>query len=118
MMEANPSKFQVMLLTKSKTDTDFTINVNGNIMKGEKHVKLLGVNIDNHMDFNFHVDQLCVKAARQLNALARIRHLLDTESNLAILDLLYHQISITARLCGISAEKDTRERWKIFSKEL
>ena len=27
MMEANPSKFQVMLLTKSKTDIDFTINV-------------------------------------------------------------------------------------------
>ena len=90
MMEAIPGKFQVMLLTKSKTDIDFTINVNGNILKGEKHVKLLGVIIDNHMDFNFHVDQLCVKAARQLNALARIRHLLDTESNLSI--LLYHQI--------------------------
>ena len=77
MIEANPYKFQVMLLTKSQTDIGFTINVNGNILKGEKHVKLLGVNIGNHMNFNYHVDQL--------NALARIQHLLDSDSNLAML---------------------------------
>ena len=47
-------------------------------------MKLLGVQIDNHMNFHYHVDQLCRKAARQLNALARIHRLLDSESKLAI----------------------------------
>ena len=119
MMEANPSKFQVMLFTKSKTDIDFTISVNGNILKGEKHVKLLGVNIDNHMDFNFYVDQLCVKAARQLNAFARIRHLLDTESNLAILSSLissnFNYCPLVWHFCG---KRITRKMENILKRAL
>ena len=34
MMEANPDKFQVMLLNKSNTETDFCLNIDGKILNG------------------------------------------------------------------------------------
>ena len=84
-MEANSGKFQLMLLHETRTLTDFSIVVNGNTLVGEKHVKLLGVDIDNHLDFHFHIDTLCTKAVRQLDALARIHCLLARESQIAII---------------------------------
>lgn len=86
MMEANPDKFHVMLLSKpSKGEIDFNININGNSLQGESNVELLGVIIDKHMNFNMHVKKRCAKAAGQLNALGRLRQFLDTESKIAIL---------------------------------
>ena len=84
MMEANPDKFQIMLLSKQKNIPDFKLEVNGNILSGESHVKLLRVDIDQNMNFNYHVENLCTKAGRQLGALGRIRHVLDDESKSSI----------------------------------
>jgi hypothetical protein len=85
MMEANPNKFQVMLLSKSQNVSDFSLDIDGNTLMGEDNVKLLGVNIDNRLNFNYHVDILCSKAARQLSALARIHYLLDEDSKISII---------------------------------
>ena len=41
--------------------------------------KLLGVHIDNQLNFGYHVEQICLKAGRKLSALARISHLLSQE---------------------------------------
>ena len=41
--------------------------------------KLLGVNIDNQLNFKYHVSQICLKAGRKLSALARISHLLSQD---------------------------------------
>ena len=45
----------------------------------EKSVKLLGVIIDNKLNFNEHVTRLCKKANQKLHALARISKYLGTE---------------------------------------
>jgi hypothetical protein len=119
MMEANPGKFQVMLLSKSKNETDFSLEIDGNILKGENHVKLLGVNIDKHMNFNYHVDELCVKAARQLNALGRLRHLLDQDSKIAILKSFitsnFNYCPLVWHFCGM---KSTRKMECILKRAL
>ena len=41
MMEANPDKFQVMLLSKKETNSSFNLDVNGSTLIGEPNVKLL-----------------------------------------------------------------------------
>ena len=46
----------------------------------EPRVKLLGVIIDDRLQFNDHISAMCCKAARQLNALARISKHLDSKS--------------------------------------
>ena len=84
MMEANPDKFQVMLLSKKETNSSFHLDVNGSTLIGEPNVKLLGITIDSQMKFVNHTNILCSKAARQLNAVWRLKTLLDTESRLSV----------------------------------
>ena len=52
-------------------------NINGDTIFGKKSVNLLGVTIDNELNFNEHVTKLCKKASLKLHALARISHLMN-----------------------------------------
>ena len=71
-MEANPSKFHFMIMSSQPVgNVEICITENVKIVS-ESIVKVLGVFIDSRLTFNEHVKHSCVKAARQLNALARI----------------------------------------------
>ena len=75
-MEANPSKFQFMISSTSNiSEVELQINEKV-IIKSKPCVKALGVYIDCKLNFTEHVKTICIKAARQLNALSRIsKHL-------------------------------------------
>ena len=62
-MTAKPGKFQIMFLGKGKLDKiDFKIS---NIfLKCKQSVNLLGVTIDNKLNFNAHVEGLCKSNSR------------------------------------------------------
>ena len=55
------------------------INVEDEIIECEKSVKLLGVTIDNKLNFNEHVSKICKKASQKLHALARISNYMSQE---------------------------------------
>ena len=82
-MEANPNKFQVIYSHDSDSEP-FTNNINGSLIKGEPHVKLLGINIDTKLNFNYHISVICKRAAQQLNALKRLSAFLNTNSRLLL----------------------------------
>ena len=46
--------------------------IKGEIIKSEKSVRLLGIDIDDKLDLNTHVSNLCKKASQKLHALTRI----------------------------------------------
>ena len=46
------------------------------VIVSDDHVKVLGVVVDNKLNFSLHVSSICKKASRQLNALARISNYL------------------------------------------
>ena len=76
-MEANPSKFQFMVISSQKT-SKIEINIGENvIITSEPVIKALGVYIDNRLNFSEHIKQSSIKAARQLNALSRISKFLN-----------------------------------------
>ena len=85
-MQANPSKFQFMIISHSGFHaSNATLQIDDNIiLKPEPQVKVLGVMLDSKLDFNHHVSTLCTKAARQLNALARISRFFSTSSRMII----------------------------------
>ena len=85
-MQANPSKFQFMIISHSPVDTSKAmLQIDDNIvLKPESQVKVLGVTLDNKLNFSHHVSVICTKAARQLNALARISRFLSTTSRMII----------------------------------
>ena len=69
--------------------------------------KLLGVVLDDKLLYNKHIEQLCAKASRQLNALIRIRRYLDIKerrkiynsfivSNFNFCPLVWHACGMTA----------------------
>ena len=70
-MIVNPDKFQVILFGKRGSDnTNIELKIE---LKWTSSVKLLGVHIDNKLNFNHHINKLCVSAGNQLNALTRLR---------------------------------------------
>ena len=85
-MQANPTKFQFMITSHSGVDaSNATLQTDGSIvLKPQPQVKVLGVTLDNKWIFNHHVSAICTKAARQLNALARISRFLSTSSQIFI----------------------------------
>ena len=71
-MAANPDKFQLMFLGKNK-DNIAKISFENIILQPTNCVKLLGINIDNKLNFNNHVQALCKNASNKIKALFRIK---------------------------------------------
>ena len=59
-MIANPEKFHCIILTKNKADTsEIEVRISDKVIKSEPNVKLLGVTIDNKINFDLHVSNIC-----------------------------------------------------------
>ena len=76
-MIVNPDKFQAILLDKRKGDhTNQRIVVDNQNSKLVSSVELLGIQIDDKLNFNLHISNICRSAANQLNALIRLKRFL------------------------------------------
>ena len=88
-MEANPDKFQCMILPghrKEVKNSDLCIPIGnqGTTVNNTSCVKLLGVFLDNNLCFKDHVNFLCKTTTRQLNTLSRLAKYIDEKGRLAI----------------------------------
>ena len=77
-MKANPSKFQgitfrIFILKGKRIDiSNFEFQLQDNVsIKLDETVKLLGMHIDNQLNFGPHIRHLSKKCARQTNVIAR-----------------------------------------------
>ena len=85
-MQANPEKFQFMMISRDENCSRSLILNDSTVIVSDDHVKVLGVVIDNKLNFSLHVSSICKKASRQLNALARISNYLDVSARRTIYD--------------------------------
>ena len=83
-MEANPSKFQGILFKGNKQAPDFNVSVDGNDIEFCQSMTASGICIDENLTFDIHIDNICLKASRQISALQRFTGLLDFPSRKAI----------------------------------
>ena len=75
-MEANPSKFQLML---SGDDRPVTVTIDdGACIESEKSVRLLGIDLDSDLKFNVQVKRMVRNASLQINSLKRFSKILIT----------------------------------------
>lgn len=72
-----------------------------------KYEKLLGVKIDQNLNINVHVNNICKKAGQKLSALFRITSYRDFPERLFFTKCLFYLNSVTAIYCtsAISALK-------------
>ena len=66
-----------MVITKHGEEV--SAKIGSDVIKASKSVKLLGITIDNKLNFNEHVSKLCKKTSQKLHALARISNYMSTE---------------------------------------
>ena len=83
-MQANPGKFQAIVLGKRGHGDCKSFTIHDNTVKCEDSVKLIGVTIDYMLNFDLHISDICKKAARQINILCRLSRYLSTETKLLI----------------------------------
>ena len=84
-LEANPTKFQSMLLkNKTAIADDFDIIVNDTTSNLTDDMTVLDITIDSQLNLNVHVSNMCNKAGRQLNVLQRLKGSLIYSSWLSI----------------------------------
>ena len=83
-MQANPDKFQAIMLGKLGFENCKSLFLNGTEIKCEDSVKLLGVTFDYMLNFDLHISNICKKAARQINVLLRLSKYLSTETKILI----------------------------------
>ena len=77
-MIVNPDKFQAIVLNKKRSDlTNTNLQVDIQVIKSVSSVELLGIQIDDKLNFNPHISKICKSAANQLNALIRLKQFLS-----------------------------------------
>ena len=67
------------LLASSKTLVD--IHISNTEILSEVRVKLLGVNLEGRLNFDFHVNALLTKASKKYHALARVCNYMNKKNN-------------------------------------
>ena len=104
---ANPEKFHAILLRKNQTNTSGEqININGEMIKSEETVKLLGVTLDYRLDFDPHISNICKKAAAQLNVLKRLKAFIGfKEKQILIQSFVYSNFNYCPLVWYFSSSK-------------
>ena len=75
-MIVNPGKFRMIIFDKHKGNhTNQSTNIDQKEIKAVSKAKLLGIAIDDKLNFNHHINNICKSASNQLNALIRQKHL-------------------------------------------
>ena len=72
------------------------IKIDGKRIEPSTHVKYVGVLLDSHLEWNYHVDDLSAKLSRAVGMLAKIRHYVSTNT----LNMIYHGIFSSLLLYG------------------
>ena len=116
-MKANPSKFQCMTL--SRNNETLSYNIGDTVINSTGCVKLLGLYIDNKLNFSEHVKHLIKKCGKQVNVLGRLCNVLTMECKLQIVDAL---ICSNLRYCNsiyhYCSKSDSMQLEKLFKRAL
>ena len=71
-MIINPDKFLAIILDKKKSNlTNIPLTIDNQTIKSVPLVELLGIHLDDKLNFNLHISNIYKSAANQLNALIR-----------------------------------------------
>ena len=84
---ANPDKFQSLNINPRKLDKDKgdkTLSINDLDIANTEIIKLLGVHIDENLNFTEHINKLCIKASQKVGVLSRLRNLIPCKAKLLL----------------------------------
>ena len=65
-------------------DVELNVSVDNVSLPSSDAMKVLGIDIDDRLNFDGHVSNMCINAGRQLNALQRLKGSVDQDSRMVI----------------------------------
>ena len=80
-MKANPDKYHFLLTGENEQ----TLSINDVLIKSSKVEKILGITIDNKLNFQTHTNNLCNKVSQKLKALTRISNYIKPDQRRLIM---------------------------------
>ena len=90
-MIVNPGKFQSVIIDKKKKDhKKETFEIGDKVIEASPSIELLGVQIDDKLNFNLHITNICRFAANQLNALIRLKQFLSFEAKKVLVNSYFY----------------------------
>ena len=106
-MIANPDKFKSIILKKpSLKIEDIHITVDEKEIKPASSVDLLGLTIDEHLNFKIYIKKLCKKAAAKLNAIKRLKTYANEKDRKILIDAhvisQFNYSSTVWHFCGLT----------------
>ena len=98
-LQMNADKCHLLI---SKCDKDVSIILENEIIECSSSVKLLGVTIDNKLDFTEHISKLCKKVSSKIHALARISNYMSPDKLRIIMkSFIESQFSYCPLVCDV-----------------
>ena len=73
LLKVNADKCHLIL----STDEPFSVNLDNEVIKNSNNNKLLGINLNNRLDFDTHVSNICDRVIKKMHALARISQFMN-----------------------------------------
>ena len=120
-MITNPEKFHLMFLSANEKDliNQQTINIKGISLKSEANFTLLGVDIDNRLSFHGHINNLCRKAASQINVLKILSSFMGmTEKTILMKLFMLSDFNYCPLVWHFCSKRDTDKMEKIQKRVL
>ena len=68
----------------SCTEHSTNLNLNGKIIRTSDSLKILGVTLDNKLNCNEHINDVCNKASQRVGVIMRLRNLIPTMAKLVL----------------------------------
>ena len=77
MLKGNYSKYKTMAMQNNGEITNLSMSIQGSEIESTEKLSLLGVTIDNKLNFNHHINNVC-----RIGVLMRLKNLIPTEAKL------------------------------------
>ena len=85
----------------------------------ESSVKLLGIEIDNKLNFEKHISNICKKASNQLNAICRLQTFMGHKEKEAMINTFVHSnFNYGCHIWHFSSKKSQNKVGKIHERSL
>ena len=84
LLQGNFSKYQVISFGPKNKSKELNIVMMNSTIERHPEIKLLGMTIDDKLNFMSHVSNVCKKASRQVGVISRLRNMIPTKAKLQI----------------------------------
>ena len=111
-LNANKTKF--LLVTGKRLESEIesypNIMLDGMPLKMVTNVSLLGLELDDKLSFDFHVDQLCKKLSRRIAVLRKIRSHLSLQQRISFYNVMIRPVINYVSVIWTTCSKENLER--------